>query len=99
MSNADDWKSNGRPTSWVSLGLNFDLHLLINCISTIARNFSASLNDAFAIDSSLEGLAQSVEQKSVDFLPSVIFLLKTQSFEFDLTIKKETSCHLTKPGA
>ncbi|MCJ1274694.1 hypothetical protein MMC21_002492 [Puttea exsequens] len=31
--------------------------------STIARNFSASLNDAFAIDSKLDDLAQSVEQK------------------------------------
>ena len=30
----------------------------------MARNFSASLNDAFAInDSSLDGLVQSVEQK------------------------------------
>ena len=32
---------------------------------TAARNFSSSLNDAFALDSSLEGLAQSVEQKYV----------------------------------
>ena len=32
---------------------------------TVARNFSSSLNDAFALDSSLEGLAQSVEQKYV----------------------------------
>ncbi|MCJ1297466.1 hypothetical protein MMC08_000252 [Hypocenomyce scalaris] len=31
--------------------------------STIARSFSASLNDAFMIDSKLDGLAQSVEQK------------------------------------
>ncbi|KAL2046908.1 hypothetical protein N7G274_000926 [Stereocaulon virgatum] len=32
--------------------------------STMARNFSASLNDAFAInDNSLDGLLQSVEQK------------------------------------
>ena len=33
--------------------------------STMARNFSASLNDAFAInDNSLDGLLQSVERKS-----------------------------------
>ena len=29
----------------------------------MARNFSASLNDAFAMDSKLDGLVQSVEQK------------------------------------
>lgn len=31
---------------------------------TLARSFSAALDDAFGIDTDLEGLSQSVEQKS-----------------------------------
>ena len=46
--------------------------------STIARNFSASLHDVFAIDNTLDGLTQSVEQKYVSQSthPTSAYILK-----------------------
>lgn len=59
----EDWKPNGRPQSCV---VNSDhsgnTEGLIRT-RTIARSFSAALNEAFMIDNSLDGLSQAVEQK------------------------------------
>lgn len=63
MAEENDWKPNGRPQSCV---VNSDqseyTHGLIRS-RTIARSFSAALNEAFMIDNSLDGLTQAVEQK------------------------------------
>ncbi|KAI9871836.1 MAG: hypothetical protein M1830_002398, partial [Pleopsidium flavum] len=62
MSDLDgDWKPNGRPQSYVILQTPQNTVKLIR-IRTLARSFSAALNEAFMIDSSLDGLSQSVEQ-------------------------------------
>lgn len=41
---------------------------------TIARSFSAALNEAFMIDNSLDGLSQAVEQKCAYIFPANISL-------------------------
>lgn len=62
MANDDgDWKPSGRPTSYDCWSIA--LGLLLRAARMIARDFSADLNDAFAMDSSLDGLVQSVQLK------------------------------------
>ncbi|KAL9134874.1 MAG: hypothetical protein Q9175_003944 [Cornicularia normoerica] len=57
MANNDgDWKPSGRPT-WYDCYANA-LEPLLRAASMIARNFSTDLNDAFAMDSKLDGLVQ-----------------------------------------
>ena len=61
MANEEDWKPRGRPTSYACL-VNSS-QTLLKAGSMIAKDFSADLNDAFAMDSSLDGLVQSVQQR------------------------------------
>jgi len=62
--------------------------------STMARNFSASLNDAFAIhDNSLDGLLQSVEQKkqAVDSQNQELEALEARLRETEQRLKERQS--------
>ena len=59
---AGDWKPSGRPISY-EYPLGQCSGYFAKNASMIAQNFSADLNNAFAMDSSLEGLVQSVQLK------------------------------------
>ena len=56
-----EWKPNGRPQSSVIISIATDPTDLVN--STMARSFSAALNDVFKIDNSLADLDAAVDQK------------------------------------
>lgn len=85
-------KSNGRPQSYGStckaICFSWD-----NSHSTIARNFSAALNDAFSIDSNvdrnLKGLVQSVEQKYVSDLYPFEVLRKSLHSKVLTSVRKQ----------
>jgi len=69
--------------------------------STMARNFSASLNDAFAIhDNSLDGLLQSVEQKkqAVDSQNQELEALEARLRETEQRLKERQSRNSSPAG-
>jgi hypothetical protein len=58
-----EWKPNGRPQSLVFGAIRVTGLALTLRHRTMARSFSAALNDVFKIDNSLADLDAAVEQK------------------------------------